>query len=325
MAVIHRLYPESPPKALALIEAAHHVKLGEQADQWAKRVGSTRRRITELADSADPVHRVLQCTLVDAAGDAMRRPEAMLGQLLLGEIAERAFADIYRTTMGTDDLRLEDDRSSRNETDYRVLNGQNRPVFRINIKFHGTPFRKAAELVGLQPEDCFALATYKIYQGLQKHETERLPYVFVIVGVPGLTGAAVGNSIPEDLKHVVSLVHAGKGVSGKRGIEERVIAYLLDTDPGEPFQSALRTFQDRIRSAAWYALSARKADKLLREKLFQRVYGVRVRAFARNYGNAELDMHFSLAEDLTPLMDFLQSARERGLHGLAVDLERGVM
>ena len=61
----------------------------------------------------------------------------------------------------------------------------------------------------------------------------------------------------------------------------------------------------------------------MREKLFDRVYAVRVRAFARNYRNAELDMHFSLTQDLTPLRAFLTNARERGLHGLAVDLESG--
>jgi len=227
--------------------------------------------------------------------------------------------------MGTDELMLEDDRSSRNETDYRVLNGQRRPVFRINIKFYGTLFRNARDLVGLEPEDCFALATYKIYQGLQKHEAERLPYVFVIVGVPGLTGASVGAAIPEDLGHLVSLVHGATGIPGKRAIEERIVAHLLDTDQGEPFQTSLARFREEIHAADWYALSARRADKLLREKLFDRVYAVRVRAFARNYRNAELDMHFSLTQDLTPLKSFLQSARERGLHGLAVDLERGVM
>jgi len=36
-------------------------------------------------------------------------------------------------------------------------------------------------------------------------------------------------------------------------------------------------------------------------------------------------MHFSLAQDLTPLKVFFKSAKERGLHGLAVDLERGVL
>ena len=66
----------------------------------------------------------------------------------------------------------------------------------INIKFHDTAFRKAAELVGLDPGDCFALATYKIYQGLQKQEKEVLPYLFAVVGVSGLTGARVGEARP---------------------------------------------------------------------------------------------------------------------------------
>jgi hypothetical protein len=133
----------------------------------------------------------------------------------------------------------------------------------------------------------------------------------------------VGAALPNDLAHLVSLVHAAEGVPGKRAIEERVVADLTDSQQPEPFQTELARFRAAIDVADWYALSARRAARLLREKLFERVYAVRVRAFARNYRNAELDMHFSLAEDLTPLKVFLASARERGLHGLAVDLERG--
>ena len=266
------------------------------------------------------------CTLQDAASpDALRRPREILGQLLLGELAERAFLKIYRESMGTRELILEDARGARNDTDYRVLNGQRRPVFRINIKFHGTPFRNARDLVGLDPEDCFALATYKIYQGLQKQETERLPYLFAIVGVPGLTGSSVGAAITDELAHLVSLVHASPRVQGKRDIEERVVSHLLDAEQPEPFRSRLTKYRRDIEEAEWRVLSARRADHLLREMLFERVYAVRVRAFARNYRNAELDMHFSLNGDLTPLRTFLASLRERGLHGLAVDLERGVV
>ncbi|PYQ40703.1 MAG: hypothetical protein DMF77_17825, partial [Acidobacteria bacterium] len=112
-----------------------------------------------LIEAADPIAAVLGVSLSDAAApEAMRRPRDIIGQLLLGEIAERAFEKIYKATMGTDELVLEDDRGSRNDTDYRVLNGHGRPVFRINIKFHGTLFRNARALVDLEPEDCFALA-----------------------------------------------------------------------------------------------------------------------------------------------------------------------
>lgn len=125
--------------------------------------------------------------------------------------------------------------------------------------------------------------------------------------------------------HLVSLVHAAPRMSGKRAIEERVVEHLVEVEQPEPFKSQFLRFLEEIHAAYWYVLSARRADRLLRDKLFDRVYAVRVRAFARNYRNAELDMHFSLREDLTPLKDFLKGARERGLHGLAVDLERGVV
>lgn len=324
--LISELYPKTLPPVFLLLQGINRVRSGEDIGHVARSVRSTKKRLGILASAADPVLEVFGWGLAAAAqSEAVLRPQGIIGQLLLGALAERAFEKIYKRTMGTDELILEDDRISRNETDYRVLNGQRRPVFRINIKFYGTLFRNARELVGLEPNDCFALATYKIYQGLRKHEEERLPYVFVIVGVPGLTGASVGAAIPENLIHLVSLVHAAKRVPGKRAIEEQVVACLLDSEQLEPFRSQLNCFREQIESAKWFALSARRADQLLREKLFDRVYAVRVRAFARNYRNAELDMHFSLVQDLTPLDEFLRSAKDRGLHGLAVDLERGEM
>lgn len=327
LAAVHELFPEGMPRAFALIEVADQVQKAQKTPkEAAAAVKSNVSTINKLAASTDPIAAVLKVGLVETGqADAMVKPRNLVGQLLLGEIAERAFVDIYRETMGTDELRLEDDRSSRNDTDYRVVNGQGRPVFRINIKFHGTAFRNARDLVGLEPEDSFALATYKIHQGLQRHETERLPYVFVIVGVPGLTGAAAANAMPERFAHLVSLVHAAKGIPGKRAMEERIVTYLLDSDRTPSLQAELKHFKDQVRVAPWYAMSARRAAAVMRDKLFERVYAVRVRAFARNYRNAELDMHFSLTHDLTPLADFLKSARERGIHGLAVDLERGVI
>jgi hypothetical protein len=326
LAIVRQLYRENPPKPFLLLDAVKRMKAGDDPNHVARIVHSTSKHLGHLAAAPDTVSEIFGCSLSSAsAAEAMRRPREMLGQLMLGELAERAFEKIYRETMGADELLLEDDRSSRNETDYRVLNGQQRPVFRINIKFYGTLFRNARNLVGLDPEDCFALATYKIYQGLQKHETERLPYVFVIVGVPGLTGARVGAAIPENMVHLVSLVHTSSRISGKRSVEERVVENLIEAEQPEFFKSELSRFRQEIHSARWYVLSARRADQLLREKLFDRVYAVRVRAFARNYRNAELDMHFSLSQDLRLLTDFLATARDRGLHGLSVDLERGIV
>lgn len=77
--------------------------------------------------------------------------------------------------------------------------------------------------------------------------------------------------------------------------------HLLDRPQPNAVRTAVGEFTRRIREAEWRVISALKADDLLRKKLFDRVYAVRVRAFARNYRNAELDMHFSLDGDLTRL------------------------
>jgi hypothetical protein len=72
-------------------------------------------------------------------------------------------------------------------------------------------------------------------------------------------------------------------------------------------------------------LSARRADDILRKKLFERVYAVRVPRFARSFGKAELDMHFSLKQDLHDLHAFLKLLKDGGLQRVSSMLERGVI
>ncbi|MGH9461940.1 MAG: hypothetical protein ACRD1X_12025 [Vicinamibacteria bacterium] len=326
LAVVEKVYLKgSIPKHFLKLQSVRRIRAGEDPRVVARSVRSTAKHLQSLLEASDPIAATLGADL-DSSREEVRlgRARAMLGQLLLGDLAERVFETIYKTTMGSHELALEDDRESRSETDYRVLNGQNRPVFRINIKFHGSLFRNARDLVDLDPLDCFALATYKIYQALQKQEREVLPYIFVIVGVPNLKGEEVGRIVPEDLAHLAALIQASR-MPGKRDLEDRIVEHLIDEEQPEDVKRSIRGFYEQIDKAEWRVLSARKADMLLREKLFDRVFAVRVRAFARNYRNAELDMHFSLKEDLTLLKEFLALLKERGLHGLTAHLERGLV
>jgi hypothetical protein len=285
---------------------------------------AARKLITELRVSGNPTLRALDLPENFTAEPRQRdRVQTMLGQLLLGLLAERAFEEIYKTTLGTTELRLEDAREGRTDTDYRVLNGAGRPVFRMNIKFHGTLFRQAMELVGLAPEDCFALATYKIKQGLDKQDSEVLPYVFVVLSCP-VSALDVGAAIPSEFVDLGCLVHASRRITGKRRIEEKIVECLADG--GVPsFSTTLMELRVKIAAAPWRILSARRADRLLRDKLFERVYAVRVRGFTRSYQRAEVDMHFSLASDMTPLPDLLKKIGEVGLHGVTGMLERGLL
>jgi hypothetical protein len=219
--------------------------------------------------------------------------------------------------MNSQELELRDLREGRTGTDYRLYNGQQRALFRINIKFHGSQFRRAAEMVGLEPTDSFALATYKIQGAIEKQEKEGLPYFFAIVGVPHLTGASIGAGISEDLATLVALVMAS-GTPGKRDFEDAVIDYVIR----EKLPVFSETY-DRVYKADWFILSARKADKLLRELLFERVFALRIRNFSRVFRGAELDMHFSLSKDLVPLHKFLSMLKEEGVARVSTMLERG--
>ena len=310
------------PRPFHLLSGLKAVAEGFAYGDAARLVGTTSRRLKKLAEAADVVEELLGPRPPDYEVK-VQKVRGTIGQLIIGSLAERVFERIYRETVGTSDLRLEDDRSTGGDTDYLVKNGRDRQVFRLNIKFHGSQFRKARELVGLDPENCFALATYKIYSALQKQEREHLPYIFVIVGVPNLTGATVGSALPEPVAEFATRARHSPSFIGKRKIEDVIVRAITARPTDFGAEQALIRYEDQIRRAPWKVLSARRADILLREKLFERAYALRVRSFAMNYRGAELDMHFSISEDLHPLEELLTVLRDGGMPALISRLERG--
>jgi len=311
------------PRQLRLLTIPDLRAAGREVSDVARELRTTQARVREIAGSADPIAAVLR-TPLSACEDEARITKAKqgLGQMLLGTLSERAFEKLYKDKMGTTELRLEDTREGGTDTDYRVYNGSGKAVFRINIKFHGSPFRNARELVGLEPEDCFALATYKINQAIRRQESEFLPYVFVIVGVPGLRGEAVGARLPGRLVRFAALVLAS-GLEGKRSIEDAIVRHLVDDEQPAEVRAVIAEIAAQLMVRPWLVLSARRADRLLREQLFERVFALRVRAFTSHYRRAEVDMHFSLTHDLRTLEYFLDALREHGLQGVVLRLERG--
>lgn len=317
--VLCNIFSDYPwPKPLHLMKGVSLVHQGEDILQAARLVKTTPRTLEYVLNSPDPVSQVLGLDTHSVKDQYRQKAIRILGQLLLGRCAELAFERIYRAEMKTHDLELRDLRESRTDTDYRLYNGRGMPVYRINIKFHGSRFRRAPELVGLNPHDCFALATYKIYSALEKQQAEGLPYFFAIVGVPHLSGENVGKKISSQLVESVALMHQAPHAKSKRSFEDAIIDYLIRESCGV----FTTTFED-IYKSDWYILSARKADKLLREFLFERVFALKIRNFAQVFRGAELDMHFSLSRDLTPLRSFLNTLRKEGTHKVTTLLERG--
>ena len=236
-----------------------------------------------------------------------------IAQMLLGELAERRFEAVIQEVTGGSVLRIEDHRPSRTDTDYRLLNGNDNPICRFNIKFHGSLFREAQRFVRLSPEDCFALATYKINNSLRRQEQERLPYIFLVLSVPELSAGDVGRLVPDD--YVWALAVLG----GKRAVEEAIVSRLLRPDYLVQFQPIF----DRMPEGQFRVISAMKASRLLREKLFERVHALSLKGFTHKFRNAEVDMHFSLSQELTPVRTFLQLLIEESPQRFAVRLYTG--
>lgn len=307
------------PKPLHRVQGALMVDAGHDLQEAARTVGTTQSSLQEAVQAQDRLRVVLGCSVRDV--DRLHRERAIriLGQLLVGRAAERAFEQAFREEMESEEFELRDIREGRTDTDYRLYNGQGRPIYRINIKFHGALFQRAPEMVGLYPEDCFALATYKIHSALNKQEMEGLPYIFAVVGVRTLSGEGVGARIPSRYVDATALIYQSSKAQGKRDFEDRIVHHLVEQKvPG--YVEA----HEAIQAEEWYVLSARRADHLVHSKLYDRVFALRVPRFTQQFRYAEVDMHFSLAGDLTPLTDFLQTLRDEGQAKVITLLERGV-
>ena len=173
-------------------------------------------------------------------------------------------------------------------------------------------------MVRLSPSDCFPLATYKILAALQEQEKEHLPYVFAIVGVADLNATAVAAAIPEQEILPLAWLFSSPVVTRKRDFEDWLVDRIVAAR-SPAFVTAYR----RIKETTWYVLSARRANDLMHKLLFERVYALRVPGFTRQFGGAEVDMHFSLSQDMVTLQEFLEMLRRDGQGRVTTMLERG--
>jgi hypothetical protein len=138
--------------------------------------------------------------------------------------------------------------------------------------------------------------------------------------VPNLTVVTVQSELGADDTRIVALFSRSERVTGKRNIEDKLVERIV----AQKSKSFTEVY-GRIRSAEWYVLSARKADNLLRDQLFKRVYALKIRDFAQQFRGAELDMHFSLKEDLVTFREFLRTLNEEGQTKMAALLGRGTL
>jgi hypothetical protein len=311
------IFKEAPTdlRAVAKVLAVNRVLDGESMDAVAGDVRFQRRYLEKLVSA---VRAEGLAGLVPQYQDRTTPEELLdrrrgIAQMLLGALAERRFEEICKEIAGEGVLRIEDHRPSRSDTDYRLLNGNDNPICRLNIKFHGSLFRQAKDYVGLEPEDCFALATYKIRNALRRQELERLPYVFVVLSVPELSAADAAKLVPDE--YVWSLAV----LEGKRVVEEAIVARLRADDYLDRFRSVF----EKMPVGKFRVISAARTYKLLQTKLFERVHALSLKSFTRRFRNAEVDMHLSLSTELTPVRTFFELLVKESPQKFAVGLYIG--
>lgn len=316
---LSNIYGESDwPQAVRFLHGLYLVRNGLTLTEAARRIRTNATKLRSVVGTHDPVAAALNGTSIPTDQGRSKARRA-LGQMIVGRAAETVFLDLFRETFKGEELDIENVSEEGSDTDIYLVNGKRRRLYRINIKFFGSVFRKAEETVGLAPDDCFALATYKIKSGIAKQISEGKPYFFAIVGVPGLTADVAGGQFPEEILDVAAIVLSSRAPQ-RRKFEDSII----DCAAARRL-AGFRDCYDRIHKAPWYVLSAERANRLLREMLFDRVPALSVRNFTRMFQGAEVDMHFSLSRDLTPLPMFFDQLATEGREHVTTLLSKGIL
>jgi len=109
------------------------------------------------------------------------------------------------------------------------------------------------------------------------------------------------------------------GFKGKRVVEEHIVEKLRSPGHRALFASVFA----RMPEGQFRLISAQKAYRLLKDKLFERVHALTLKSFTRRFRNAEVDMHFSLSQELTPVRTFLELLIQESPQKFAVKLYIG--
>ncbi len=241
VSLLDTLHLDSPSKLLARARAVLRINSGETVEAVGESAGLPIRFLLVWLESINSEGLHVWLKKPEVTPERMARARAGLAQMLVGMIAEEHFESISKQIIGDQGYQIQDERVGRTDTDYRLIASDSRAICRFNIKFHGTKFEKAKEWVELDPDDCFALATYKIDAALKKQDAERLPFVFLVISVLNVPRSTVQESVSYEWAWLAAL--------SDRATEEAIVARLAQEPWVEPIRRQVRAAQFRVMSA----------------------------------------------------------------------------
>lgn len=204
---------------------------------------------------------------------------------------------------------LEDDRETGHSlVDFTIQ--KSNYALPINVKSASTRFEKAADLVGLDPDDCIPIPVYKASGAL-----ESLPNLLYVVSVDFTLVGTLDGLLPKLFSS-----------------EEQIVWDLLNRYEGARLRPAedafvftiVRRHWDEIakivRNNPFHAVSARKSIRVLQTKP-RRTPGIGLRAWGTG-ARAEVNVHLSLREDATPWEDVARRIEQKGLEDVIAAINR---
>jgi hypothetical protein len=167
--------------------------------------------------------------------------------------------------------------------DFTVIEGGDE--LPINVKNAGTRFENAAKLVGLDPDDCIPIPTYKAYEA-----TEKEPNLLYIISIDYLLSEKIEKHmftlLSSDEMYVWNILSLYSGPF-IRDAEDKFIYSIVNR-----YWDNFSTF---MSNPAFQVISARKAIHVL-HKNPRRTPGLGLRAWGTS-ASAEVNVHVSVNEE----------------------------
>lgn len=206
-------------------------------------------------------------------------------------------------------LSYSDDRESGHVfTDFTLYEGDSE--LPINVKHAGTRFERAADLVGLDPDDCVPIPAYKANGAVEDYPS-LLYVVSVDYSLIGKLQLLLPTLFDSNEKIVWELLNAYTGARYKKA--EDAFVFTIVRRHWEKISST-------IEHPPFFVASARKALRVLHTKP-KRTPGIGLRAWGTG-ASAEVNVHLSVSEDMKPWEEVANRITIKGVENVIEAVNR---
>lgn len=236
----------------------------------------------------------------------LNKPRAAFRNLVVGTIAEGVFESTQLRPLEKYGFKIIDYHEKGENRDFGV--NKDNLELPINVKTASTVFRNALKTVGLDPEDCIPVSTYKALGGSKR--VPNLIYVDLVdfalrEKVDAFVESLVG---PPAILWDLFSWYAGKGA---KQAQDQYIKQLFSEH-----RPALEAFVDDASN--FRVISAKKVVALMHQ-MPHRVPGLGIKAAGTGTFNAEVNLHISVSRETQPWADVANLIVEHGIQA-ALDL-----